>query len=68
MSAKSLFLFLAAAAAVLWFVLKDDKHPAEKPVSLTAGHQQQMQKAADLGKDMQKSLDERMQSPAASGD
>lgn len=61
MNAKSLVIFLIVAGAVVWFVTKDEKPPA-KVESLTAGQQRQMEKASNLEKDLQKSLDQRMQS------
>ena len=60
MNIKSLFVFLLVVAAVVWVSLGDDAKQQEKPQSLTAGQQQQMQKAANLEQDMQKQLDERM--------
>lgn len=64
MNAKSLVIFLAIAGAVVWFVTKDEKPPA-KTESLTAGQQKQMEKASNVEQDLQKSLDQRMQSAPA---
>ncbi|MCC7516652.1 MAG: hypothetical protein IT470_04850 [Pseudomonadales bacterium] len=45
---------------------ESSKAPPAKPASLVEGQQKQMQKAANVGKEMQKDLDQRMQSvPAA---
>ena len=59
MNAKNIFLFLAVAVFVFWVVTKENA-PA-KVESLTAGQQKQMEKAADMGKELQDNLDQRMQ-------
>jgi hypothetical protein len=64
MNLKSLFVFALVVGAVVWIVLKDDVAPKPKPTSLTATQQQQMQKAAKVGDEMQESLDKRMQDSA----
>ncbi|MBK8287416.1 MAG: hypothetical protein KAY78_00195 [Pseudomonadales bacterium] len=65
MSAKSIFLFLVVVGAVVWFVTKDTHEPPKKVESLTAGQQKQMEKASNMGKDLQESLDQRMQASPA---
>lgn len=67
MSVKSILLFLAIVGGVIWFMGRESsKAPPAKPASLVEGQQKQMQKAANVGKEMQKDLDQRMQSvPAA---
>jgi hypothetical protein len=67
MSAKSIFIFLLVAGAVVWFAMKDNHEQPAKVESITAGQQRQMQKAANTGKELQESLDKRMQS-APSGE
>ena len=62
MSAKSIFMFLLVAGVVVWFAMKDNHTPPAKVESLTASQQKQMDKAAHVGKDLQDSLDKRMQS------
>lgn len=61
MNAKGLFLFIAIVGAIVWFSMKDDVKPARKPDNLMATQQKQMEKAQNLGKNMQESLDQRMQ-------
>ncbi|HSC75678.1 MAG TPA: hypothetical protein VLB90_05525 [Pseudomonadales bacterium] len=61
MNAKSLVIFLVVAGAVVWFATKDDHKPPAKPQTLiTPAQQRTMDKASNLGKEMQKSLDQRM--------
>lgn len=60
MSIKSLLVFCLVVGAVVWVVMKDET-PQPKPASITATQQQQMQKAANVGNDLQQSLDQRMQ-------
>ncbi len=61
MNAKSLLIFLAVAGAVVWYVTKDASAPAPPPESLTAPQQRQMEKAKDIGKEMQQAADQRLQ-------
>ena len=62
MSIKSLLLFLLIAGAIAWMFVgqKTAEQPADTR-SLTAPQQRQMQKAANLEKDLQQQLDQRMQ-------
>ncbi len=63
MNFRILMLFVAMAVAVVWLVIPPDKTKvAEKPVNLLEGQQRQMQKAKNLGDQMQKDLDDRMKS------
>jgi hypothetical protein len=66
MNVKSLFIFLVVAGAVVWFATKDNHKPPAKPQTLiTESQQRQMDKASNLDKEMQKSLDKRMQSDSS---
>lgn len=66
MSIKSIVIFLVIIGGVIWFVQKQSHEQPSKPVNLLEGQQKQMQKASNLGKQMQSDLDQRMQSvPAA---
>lgn len=66
MSVKSLVIFLLIVGGVIWFVQKQAHEQPAKPVNLLESQQKQMQKASNLGKQMQDDLDKRMQSaPAA---
>ena len=63
MTFKSLVVFLLIAGGVIWFCSREaSQQPHAKPVSLVAGQQKQMEKAANLGKQMQSDLDQRMKS------
>ena len=63
MSAKSVFMFLLVAGAVVWFGMKEDHNPSAKAQTLiTPSQEKLMGKASNLNKEMQKSLDQRMQS------
>ena len=63
MSAKSIFVFLLVVGAVVWFAMKDNHAPPAKAQTLiTPAQQKLMGKASNLDKEMQKSLDQRMNS------
>ncbi|MEZ5539074.1 MAG: hypothetical protein R3E63_03770 [Pseudomonadales bacterium] len=62
MSIKGIVIFLAIIGGVIWFVQKQSHEQLSKPVNLLEGQQKQMQKASNLGKQMQNDLDHRMQS------
>jgi len=61
-SIKSIVIFLLIVGGVVWFMQKQTQEPPIKPVNLLEGQQKQMQKASNLGKQMQDDLDKRMQS------
>ncbi|HNN87724.1 MAG TPA: hypothetical protein PKK14_09460 [Pseudomonadales bacterium] len=62
MSIKSLVVFLLVVGGVIWFVQKQAHEQPAKPVNLLESQQKQMQKASNVGKQMQDDLDKRMQS------
>lgn len=62
MSIKGIVIFLAIIGGVIWFVQKQSHEQLSKPVNLLEGQQKQMQKASNLGKQMQNDLDHRMHS------
>ena len=63
MSAKSIFVFLLVVGAIVWFAMKDNHAPPSKAQTLiTPAQQKLMGKASNLDKEMQKSLDQRMNS------
>jgi hypothetical protein len=63
MSIKSIVIFLLILGGVVWYLGKTTQEsPPAKPASLVAGQQKQMEKAANLGKQMQSDLDQRMKS------
>lgn len=62
MSIKSIVIFLLIISGVVWYVQKQAHEQPAKPVNLLETQQKQMQKASNLGKQMQDDLGKRMQS------
>ncbi len=64
MNLKRLILLALAIAIGFWLMQRNGHSPEqtpEKPINLMEGQQKQMQKARDVGKELQNSLEKRMQ-------